>query len=44
MFVLGKDEAALRAHPGDADTPPNAFSTAVGKFWLYTGTRNYMKS
>jgi hypothetical protein len=44
MFVFGKDEAALRAHPGDADTPPNAFSTAVGKFWFYTGTRNYMKS
>jgi hypothetical protein len=44
IFVLGKDEAALRAHPGDIDTPANAFSTAVGKFWSYIGTRNYMKS
>lgn len=39
---MGKDEAALRAHPGDVDTPPKAFEKAVGKFWGYKGTRNYM--
>ncbi|KAI4671100.1 uncharacterized protein J4E88_009498 [Alternaria novae-zelandiae] len=43
-FVLDKDEAALRAHKGDMDTPPNAFETAVGDFWRYSGTRNYMRS
>ena len=44
LFVLGKDEEAPRAHPGDVDTPPDAFDTAVGKFWRYKGTRNYMRS
>ena len=44
MFVLGKDEEALRAHAGDIDMPPNAFDTAVGEFWAYKGIRNYMKS
>ncbi|KAI4682895.1 hypothetical protein J4E81_009519 [Alternaria sp. BMP 2799] len=43
-FVLEKDEAALRAHKGDMDTPPNAFETAIGDFWRYSGTRNYMRS
>ena len=43
-FVLDKDEAALRAHKGDMDTPPNAFETAIGDFWRYSGTRNYMRS
>ncbi|KAE8843888.1 hypothetical protein HRS9122_04991 [Pyrenophora teres f. teres] len=26
------------------DTPPRVFETAVGKFWRYQGTSNYMKS
>lgn len=41
---LAKKEAALRSHPGDMDTPPNAFDTAVGHFWMYRGTRPYMQA
>ncbi|KAL7777058.1 hypothetical protein CFE70_007479 [Pyrenophora teres f. teres 0-1] len=36
--------AAPRTYPGDMDTPPRVFETAVGKFWRYQGTSNYMKS
>lgn len=41
---LEKEEAALRAHPGDAMTPPNAFETAKGNFWTFHGTRPYMRA
>ena len=44
MAILKADEEALRSHKGDADTPRNAFETAVGRFWKYSGTRNYMKA
>lgn len=42
--ALTAAEAALRAHPGDATTPPNAFETAVGQFYTFHGTRPYMQA
>ncbi|KAF2826233.1 hypothetical protein CC86DRAFT_406526 [Ophiobolus disseminans] len=40
-------EIALRAHPGDEDTPPNAFETSsrgYGSIWMYLGLRPYMRA
>ncbi|EEU35412.1 uncharacterized protein NECHADRAFT_72635 [Fusarium vanettenii 77-13-4] len=36
---LEREEAALRANPGDANTPPDAFENAMGNFWTFQGTR-----
>ncbi|KAI4867595.1 hypothetical protein F4820DRAFT_412812 [Hypoxylon rubiginosum] len=41
---LAKEEAALRATPGDAQMPENPFETARGQFWLFRPTRSYMQS
>ncbi|KAF1918080.1 hypothetical protein BDU57DRAFT_409336, partial [Ampelomyces quisqualis] len=44
---LEAQEVTLRAHPGDSDTPPNAFAKGgegYGRFWGYKGTRPYMKA
>jgi hypothetical protein len=39
---LDAQETTLRTHAGDDDTPPNAFTEAVGRFWGFKGTRPYM--
>ena len=44
---LEAQEIALRAHPGDVDTPPDAFTEGGegwGKFWGFQGTRPYMSA
>lgn len=41
---LDQEEAALRAHPGDAFTPADVFNTRVGRFWGILGTRDYMRA
>jgi len=41
---LDQEEAALRAHPGDAWTRPNPFETGVGHFWGILATRDYMRT
>ncbi|KAI1370526.1 hypothetical protein F4677DRAFT_465136 [Hypoxylon crocopeplum] len=41
---LVKEEAALRARPGDASMPENPFETARGGFWSWQPTRPYMRS
>ncbi|KAM0429812.1 hypothetical protein ACHAPT_006418 [Fusarium lateritium] len=41
---LDKEEAALRANTGDADTPLDPFENAKGNFWLFQGTRPYMRA
>ncbi|TRX92218.1 hypothetical protein FHL15_006833 [Xylaria flabelliformis] len=41
---LEKEEAALRAHPGDVLLPSNVFENGVGRFWGLTGTRDYMRA
>ena len=42
--VLEREEADLRAHPGDVMLPVDVFNTAVGKFWGIYGTRDYMRA
>ncbi|KAI4682894.1 hypothetical protein J4E81_009518 [Alternaria sp. BMP 2799] len=42
--AVEKEDQAIRAHDGDADTPRNAFHTAKGRFWKYKGLRPYLKA
>ncbi len=42
--MLEREEAALRAHPGDVLMPADVFSTRVGSFWGIWGTRDYMRA
>ncbi len=41
---LEKEEATLRAHPGDILTPSNIFENGVGRFWGLIETRSYMRA
>jgi hypothetical protein len=44
---LEAQEATLRNHAGDVDTPPDAFKESgegMGRFWGYKGTRPYMQA
>ncbi|KAI0454315.1 hypothetical protein F5B21DRAFT_240231 [Xylaria acuta] len=41
---LEKEEATLRAHPGDILLPSNIFENGVGRFWGLTETRDYMRA
>ncbi|KAL7622893.1 hypothetical protein AAE478_006572 [Parahypoxylon ruwenzoriense] len=41
---LAREEAALRAMPGDAFMPANPFETIRGRFWGFTPTRPYMRA
>ncbi|KAI8947763.1 hypothetical protein F4801DRAFT_559572 [Xylaria longipes] len=41
---LEKEEATLRAHPGDIPPPTNVSENGVGRFWVLTETRGYMKA
>jgi hypothetical protein len=44
---LEAQDIALRAHPGDEDTPPSAFEDGgegMGKFWGFKGTQPYMQA
>ncbi|KAI1212739.1 uncharacterized protein F4807DRAFT_348150 [Annulohypoxylon truncatum] len=41
---LEKEEATLRAHPGDILLPGNIFENGVGRFWGIIGTRDYMRA
>ncbi|KAI1109829.1 hypothetical protein F5Y14DRAFT_431230 [Nemania sp. NC0429] len=41
---LEREEAALRARPGDLFTPSNVFETGVGNFWGLLDTRDYMRA
>ncbi|KAI0552683.1 hypothetical protein F4679DRAFT_533500 [Xylaria curta] len=41
---LEKEEATLRAHPGDIFLPSNVFENGVGRFWGLTDTRDYMRA
>ncbi|KAI1336113.1 hypothetical protein F5Y15DRAFT_396040 [Xylariaceae sp. FL0016] len=38
-----REEASLRAHPGDEMTPANPFETLHGRFYLFHHTRPYMR-
>lgn len=40
--ALEREEAALRAYPGDGLTPADVFNTCVGRFWGVAETRDYM--
>ncbi|KAI1418457.1 hypothetical protein F5Y13DRAFT_149204 [Hypoxylon sp. FL1857] len=40
---LAREEAALRARPGDQFLSENPFETARGQFWLMTPTRPYLR-
>lgn len=40
---LAREEAALRARPGDEYLPENPFETARGSFWRWRPTRPYME-
>ncbi|XXH02461.1 hypothetical protein Hte_008837 [Hypoxylon texense] len=42
--TLAKEEADLRARPGDLYMPENPFETARGRFWYFRPTRPYMQS
>ena len=43
--TLEREEAALRAHPGDPyGMPADVFNTCVGEFWGVLGTRDYMRA
>lgn len=41
---LEKEEATLRAHPGDVFLPSNVFENGVGRFWGLIDTRDYMRA
>ncbi|OTA58352.1 hypothetical protein K449DRAFT_415824 [Hypoxylon sp. EC38] len=41
---LEKEEATLRAHPGDIFLPANVFENGVGRFWGLIETRDYMNA
>ncbi|KAI1196795.1 hypothetical protein F5X97DRAFT_203174 [Nemania serpens] len=41
---LEKEEATLRAHPGDILTPSNIFENGAGRFWGLSETRDYMRA
>ncbi|KAI0517035.1 hypothetical protein F5B22DRAFT_144379 [Xylaria bambusicola] len=41
---LEKEEATLRAQPGDILMPSDVFETGVGGFWGILGTRAYMRA
>lgn len=41
---LEREEAALRAHPGDMITPADVFENGVGRFWGILDTRDYMRA
>ncbi|KAI0199096.1 hypothetical protein F4808DRAFT_433337 [Astrocystis sublimbata] len=41
---LEREEAALRARPGDFFTPGNVFENGVGRFWGLIDTRDYMRA
>ncbi|KAI1097980.1 hypothetical protein F4804DRAFT_325969 [Jackrogersella minutella] len=41
---LEKEEATLRAHPGDIFLPSNIFENGVGRFWGLLETRDYMRA
>ncbi|XDG09919.1 hypothetical protein ABKA04_009534 [Annulohypoxylon sp. FPYF3050] len=41
---LEKEEATLRAHPGDILLPSNVFENGVGRFWGLHDTRDYMRA
>lgn len=40
--ILDKEEATLRAHPGNDLVERNPFETCVAYFWAYHGTRPYV--
>ncbi|KAI1452531.1 hypothetical protein F4805DRAFT_26772 [Annulohypoxylon moriforme] len=42
--TLEKEEATLRAHPGDMFLPANIFENGVGRFWGLVETRDYMRA
>ncbi|KAL8403477.1 hypothetical protein RB594_008654 [Gaeumannomyces avenae] len=42
--ALQREEARLRAHPGDMCTPADVFNTGVGIFWGILDTRDYMRA
>ncbi|KAI1745293.1 hypothetical protein F4680DRAFT_98436 [Xylaria scruposa] len=42
--ILEKEEATLRAHPGDILLPSNVFENGVGRFWGLIDTRSYMRA
>lgn len=44
LKTLDIEETKLRTHPGNIDTPTNVFETAIGRFWGFTGTRDYMRA
>ncbi|KAI1266495.1 hypothetical protein F5Y18DRAFT_444957 [Xylariaceae sp. FL1019] len=41
---LEREEATLRAHPGDMFLPTNVFENGVGSFWGLIDTRDYMRA
>ncbi|KAL8344121.1 hypothetical protein RB601_004578 [Gaeumannomyces tritici] len=42
--ALQREEAKLRANPGDMFTPADVFNTGVGMFWGILDTRDYMRA
>jgi len=42
--ALEREEAALRARPGDMLMPENVFDTCVGHIWGLADTRDYMRA
>lgn len=44
LDTLTRQEAQLRANPGDWMTPANLFDTQVGHFWGILDTRPYMRA
>ncbi len=43
--VLEREEATLRAHPGESlFMPADVFNTGVGRFWSLVDTRDYMRA
>ncbi len=42
--ALEREEAALRANPGEPFMPTDVFNTSVGRFWGILGTRDYMRA
>ena len=41
---MDREEAKLRANPGDLFTPPNLFEEHAGEFWGIMETRDYMRA
>ncbi|KAK4186807.1 hypothetical protein QBC35DRAFT_500331 [Podospora australis] len=42
--TFAREDAALRAYPGDWTLPADALNTCVGDFWGLLGTRDYMRA